>query len=75
LDAELARRCTLSGGDDYELAFTAPPGQRAAVAAAAAASGTAVTRIGTVVAEPGLALVDGSGQPLANRYASFDHFQ
>ena len=75
LDAELARRCTLSGGDDYELAFTAPPAQRGAVAAAAAASRTAVTRIGTIVAAPGLALVDGSGQPLPHRYASFDHFQ
>lgn len=68
------RRCVLSGGDDYELAFTAPPAQRGAVAAAAAASGTAVTRIGSVVAEPGLRLVDGQGQPVENRYASFDHF-
>ncbi|MFI8616604.1 thiamine-phosphate kinase [Acidovorax sp. NPDC077693] len=73
-DAEILRRCTLSGGDDYELAFTAPPAQRNAVAAAAAASGTPVTRIGTVVAEPGLRLVDGQGQPVENRYASFDHF-
>lgn len=73
-DAEILRRCTLSGGDDYELAFTAPPAQRDAVAAAAAASGTPVTRIGTVVAEPGLRLVDGQGQPVENRYASFDHF-
>ncbi|CAN7655123.1 thiamine-phosphate kinase [Acidovorax sp. LjRoot117] len=73
-DAEVLRRCTLSGGDDYELAFTAPPAQRDAVAAAAAASGTPVTRIGTVVAEPGLRLVDGQGQPVENRYASFDHF-
>ncbi|CAN7629102.1 thiamine-phosphate kinase [Acidovorax sp. Leaf78] len=73
-DAELMRRCVLSGGDDYELAFTAPPAQRGAVAAAAAASGTAVTRIGSVVAEPGLRLVDGQGQPVENRYASFDHF-
>lgn len=74
-DAELVRRCVLSGGDDYELAFTAPPAQRGAVAAAATASSTAVTRIGTVVAEPGLSLVDGSGQPLAHRYTSFDHFR
>ena len=73
-DAELLRRCTLSGGDDYELAFTSPPDRRNAVAAAAAACGTAVTRIGTVVAEPGLRLVDGQGQPVENRYASFDHF-
>lgn len=74
-DTELSRRCVLSGGDDYELAFTAPTAQRSAVAAAAAASGTAVTRIGTVLAEPGLRLVDGQGRPVENRYASFDHFR
>ena len=61
-------------GDDYELAFTAPVVRRAAVAAAAQASGTPVTRIGRVEAEPGLRLVDAQGRPVAKRYASFDHF-
>ena len=74
-DAELIRQCTLAGGDDYELAFTAPPALRSAVAGAAQASATPVTRIGTVEAAPGLRLVDGRGQAVANRYASFDHFQ
>ena len=64
----------LAGGDDYELAFTAPPARRGAVAAASQASGTPVTRIGTVQAGPGLQLVDAQGQPVVNRYASFDHF-
>ena len=45
-DPELLHQCTLAGGDDYELAFTAPVARRAAVAAAAQASGTPVTRIG-----------------------------
>ncbi len=73
-DAKLLHQCTLAGGDDYELAFTAPPAQRDAVAAASQASGTSVTRIGTVLAEPGLQLVDAQGQVVENRYASFDHF-
>ena len=73
--AEMVRQCTLAGGDDYELVFTAPPAQRDAVAAASQASGTAVTRIGTVLAEPGLRLVDAQGQAVDNRYASFDHFR
>lgn len=71
----MVRQCTLAGGDDYELVFTAPPAQRDAVAAASQASGTAVTRIGTVLAEPGLRLVDAQGQAVDNRYASFDHFR
>ncbi len=72
---EFIHQCTLAGGDDYELAFTAPPAQRDAVAAASLASSTPVTRIGTVLAEPGLRLVDAQGQPVENRYASFDHFR
>ena len=74
-DLELIRQSTLAGGDDYELAFTAPPTRRDAVAAASQASGTPVTRIGTVLAEPGLQLVDAQGQAVEHRYASFDHFQ
>ena len=66
--------CILAGGDDYELAFTAPPATRAAVLAAAAVSGTRVTRIGQVQSEPGLRLVDAQGAPVANHYRSFDHF-
>ncbi len=67
--------CVLAGGDDYELAFTAPPAARAAVLAAAAAAQTVVTRIGQVDAAPGLRLMDASGQPLANDFRAFDHFK
>ena len=73
-DADYLQQCTLAGGDDYELAFTAPAGRRADVAAAALASSTPVTRIGVVQAAPGLRLVDAAGRPVAQRYASFDHF-
>ena len=65
----------LAGGDDYELAFTAPVSQRSAVQAAAAASGTKVTRIGRIETELGLRLVDANGQSLVNDFGSFDHFK
>ena len=71
---ELIRQCTLAGGDDYELCFTAAPEKRAQVAAAARTSDTPVTRIGSVQAQPGLRLLDAQGQELVKRYASFDHF-
>jgi thiamine-monophosphate kinase len=64
----------LAGGDDYELLFTAPVAQRAAVQAAAAQSATAVTRIGSIEAGSGVRLLDAQGQVQPNRYASFDHF-
>ena len=64
----------LTGGDDYELAFTAPPAARAAVQAAAQRAATPVTRIGRIEAEPVLRLIDAHGHatPLAAR--AFDHF-
>ena len=64
----------LSGGDDYELLFTAPASASEAVRAAATSAATPVTRIGTIQADPGLQLVDRSGAVLMRRFASFDHF-
>ena len=64
----------LSGGDDYELAFTAPASARAAVQAAAQQANTPVTRIGRIDPELGLRLVDANGQPLGGQFSSFDHF-
>ncbi len=63
-----------SGGDDYELAFTAPPAMRQAVQAASASSQTPVTRIGVIQSKPGLRLVDGHGRPVTGQFRSFDHF-
>ncbi|MEO8021789.1 thiamine-phosphate kinase [Polaromonas sp.] len=64
----------LAGGDDYELAFTAPVPARAAIQAAALQAQTAVTRIGVIEQPLGLRLVDASGHAVPGRYASFDHF-
>ena len=75
LSPQMALQCVLAGGDDYELVFTAPPAQRAAVRAASQASATPVTRIGQIDAAPGLRLVDGHGAAVANTFTSFDHFK
>jgi thiamine-monophosphate kinase len=75
MEPQAALQCVLSGGDDYELVFTAPAGRRAAVQAASSASATPVTRIGQIDSTPGLRLVDGQGAPVANTFASFDHFE
>ena len=64
----------LAGGDDYELAFTAPAAARDAVLAAGRASGTAVHCIGVIDAAPGLRLVDAAGQAVLRPVAAFDHF-
>ena len=72
-DAE-RHTCLLSGGDDYELLFTAPVSARDVVQAAALASSTTVTRIGTVSATAGLRLLDSAGKAVAFCSKSFDHF-
>ena len=64
----------LAGGDDYELAFTAPTAARDGVQAAALASQTRVTCVGQVEAEPGIRLRDAQGQPVSGDFGSFDHF-
>ena len=64
----------LAGGDDYELAFTAPASARPAVQLAAHQAATPVTRIGRINAEPGLRLVDAQGVPVSGDFSSFDHF-
>jgi thiamine-monophosphate kinase len=74
LSLEQWRTLALAGGDDYELLFTASPGQRAAVALAAQTSRTPVHRVGQIDASPGLRLLDAQGQALPAHYASFDHF-
>ncbi|RZI73662.1 MAG: thiamine-phosphate kinase [Variovorax sp.] len=74
LDAQMLRTCALSGGDDYELVFTAPPADRDAVSRAAHAVNTAVTRIGSVTAEAGVQIVDANGAAVAQRFEGFDHF-
>ena len=69
-----ALRCVLSGGDDYELLFTAPPSAHSAVLAAAQRSSTPVTCIGHIDAQPGLRLLDAAGVPMPEHFTSFDHF-
>lgn len=71
---ELLHTCVLSGGDDYELVFTAAASRRDAVAQAAHASQTPVTRIGTVHAGSGAQVLGPDGQSIALSFTSFDHF-
>jgi thiamine-monophosphate kinase len=74
LHEAVARDCVLAGGDDYELCFTASPDCRVAVGAAAQPAGVAVTRIGRITAEPGLAVFDADGRPLPYQHTGYDHF-
>ncbi|HDS17083.1 MAG TPA: thiamine-phosphate kinase [Proteobacteria bacterium] len=65
----------LSGGEDYELLFTAPPAQRQAVAAASAAAGTAVTRIGRITAAAGVVFCHQGLKTALSGFGGYDHFR
>lgn len=78
LPADVQRRCTLAGGDDYELCFTAPVSAREAIEAAGNSVAVPVTRIGTISAlqtgAPAIAWHDATGTPLTLTLQGFDHF-
>jgi len=74
-DAGLARACVLAGGDDYELAFTAPPEARDAVARAGELVRVPVTRIGRMREGAGVTVRDAAGAPLALDRPGYDHFR
>jgi thiamine-monophosphate kinase len=74
-DKTLRYHCALSGGDDYELCFTAPAERRDQVLQAMAAVDTKVTRVGQIESTAGLRLVDSENKPLERSYRSFDHFR
>lgn len=73
-DVHARRALQASGGDDYELCFTAPVSARDAIAAAGAASATPVARIGRIVEGAGIAVSTGEGTPWSSARAGWDHF-
>lgn len=63
-----------AGGDDYELAFSAPDARVAEVVRDLARIGGGVTRIGRIVEGAGVRLLDADGAELALRAHGWNHF-
>lgn len=64
----------LSGGDDYELLFTAPASASSRLASVAAAVGVPLTRVGVVVPGKAVKALDGRGKALEISRAGYTHF-
>lgn len=65
----------LSGGDDYELAFTAPVAARARLLAVAGKTKVPFTRIGRVLsARSGVSVLDEKGKPVRYERTGYTHF-
>lgn len=73
-DEKWRLQCTIGGGDDYELCFTAPVEKREQVLEAARLSDTPVTRIGSIESQPGIRLYNADGLLVHTGIHSFDHF-
>lgn len=71
---EALQQVALTGGDDYELVFTAPAAGRNAVQSASERANIPVTRIGRIDAQPGLRLIGADGQSVPMAARAFDHF-
>ncbi|AKM30092.1 thiamine-phosphate kinase [Pandoraea faecigallinarum] len=76
---DIQRLCTLAGGDDYQLCFSADAAQRGRIEAIGNQLGIRVTRIGTIALPDArrtmLHLHDNTGASVAADFKSFDHFQ
>jgi len=71
---ELEKDCVLSGGDDYELLFTAAANRRGDLEGLSRELGMPLARIGSITpGEPKLSVLDEGGRPLPYR-GGFDHF-
>jgi thiamine-monophosphate kinase len=69
----------LTGGDDYEILFTAPPAAASAIAELSRSTGVRITQIGRMVtpavaAEHKLCVLDAHGRPLALTSEGWTHF-
>jgi thiamine-monophosphate kinase len=73
LDAATQLRLVLTGGDEYELVFTAPAAHREAIAALASDE-VPLTRIGRTEEVQGMRLRGDDGALIETTLRSFDHF-
>jgi len=71
----LVLQCALSGGDDYELCFTAHAGRQEEILALSVKLGLPLSRIGKIVAGSGCIVHDAAGNPINVEPAGYDHFR
>jgi thiamine-monophosphate kinase len=64
----------LTAGDDYEIAFTAPPACRARLTAIGAKTKVRLTRIGRTVKGRVVTVRDRNGAPMPIAHAGYTHF-
>jgi thiamine-monophosphate kinase len=75
LDQPMGRDCLLSGGDDYELCFTAAAARQSEILTIGRRLNLDLSRIGCINDGSGaLSLLDAAGQPMSMERIGYDHF-
>ncbi|MBI4936627.1 MAG: thiamine-phosphate kinase [Nitrosomonadales bacterium] len=72
---EVAQRCALAGGDDYELCFTVPVSRRSGVESISGRLNLPLTRIGSIVAGCGCIVRAPDGSAIHLEKSGYDHFR
>lgn len=67
-------REVLTGGDDYEILFTAPASRDRALAALSEEMGVTLTRIGTMAVGGGVTVRDAAGRAMETGHGGYRHF-
>jgi thiamine-monophosphate kinase len=75
LQQALGKQCALSGGDDYELCFTAPVARHADLQHISARLKLPLTCIGKIVAGLGCLVHDAAGNPIHMESSGYEHFR
>ncbi len=74
VEKALIEHCTLSGGDDYELCFTAPVARRLEIESISNQLKLPLSRIGNIRAELGCTVHTEDGNELNTGKGGYDHF-
>jgi thiamine-monophosphate kinase len=72
---ELVQQCVLSGGDDYELCFTAPDARRNEIELLVTRLNLQLSRIGKIVSGRGCKVRAADGSVMTIRESGYDHFK
>lgn len=74
LDETVRHEAILGGGDVYELCFTAQSLRREQIQALGRQLGVPLSRVGAIVREPGVRVLDAQGRDVPVTLRGFDHF-
>lgn len=69
------RQLCASGGDDYELLFTAPPQHATTIEGIARTLDLRLTPVGVVTRDPQLSWIGQAGELVTQQFQAFDHFK